>query len=459
MTISTSELHALSPLDGRYRAKIAPIAQHFSEKALIAARLRVEAAWLLFLDRHLATDEGPRLEKEAKAFLESLTQTVESEAAVRVKEIESTTNHDVKACEYYLREELTARGASEQTLAFIHFACTSEDINNLAYALMMKECREQVLMPKLSEICRHLEEFAKRYASIPMLSRTHGQTASPTTLGKEWAVFHYRLKKALDGFDKVVLLGKINGAVGNYNAHQVAFPELDWRSLTKDFIESLGLRQNPLTTQIENHDAMVEFTDRLVTFNTIALGMARDIWAYIAIGYFHQKSLAHEVGSSTMPHKVNPIDFENSEGNLGVANALGRHFAEKLPISRWQRDLSDSTVQRVLGTFLGHSFLAYQSLLVGLSKIEPNRSRIEEDLLAASEVLGEAIQTVMRRYGVKDAYERLKEKTRGQKVTQEILSQLIDDCQEIPNPEKERLKSLTPEHYIGYATQLAEGGA
>ena len=448
-----SILNAVSPLDGRYAAKVAELSPFFSERALIESRIRVEALWLLHLDGPLSIN----LSKELKALLQDIGKKPQEGAALAVKEFESVTNHDVKACEYYLKKVLQEQGASEKVLSFIHFACTSEDINNLSYALMLSEARQNVLLPAIDSILLDLKEKAKQYKNIAMLSRTHGQTASPTTLGKEMCVFAHRIQKIRERFSTLKIEGKINGAVGNYNAHKVAYPDLDWPKICKDFVtNALGLAFNPLTTQIENHDSMIEFTEATRRMNTILIGFSRDIWTYISLGFFRQKTLAGEIGSSTMPHKVNPIDFENAEGNYGVANALGGHFSDKLPISRMQRDLTDSTVQRTLGTFFGHTLLAHKSLLKGLSKISPQEEVIAKDLDAAIEVLAEPVQTVLRRYGVHNAYERLKEATRGQAVTKASLDKLIDGCDELPSEEKERLKGLAPRDYIGLAPLLVD---
>lgn len=449
------QLFAVSALDGRYRPKVEGLVPYVSEAGLIAYRLRVEAEWLLHLAETPGVKDDYTLHTRAREVLQHLSKGAPDAAFSRIKELERTTNHDVKAVEYYLREALTATDVDSRALAFIHFACTSEDINNLAYALLLHEAREKVVLPAMDRILKQLNVMALRYRDLPMLSRTHGQTASPTTLGKEMAVFAHRLGKQRRRLATVELEGKMSGAVGNYNAHLAAYPELDWIAISRDFIERrLGLKQNLLTTQIENHDSMVEYTSCLQHFNTIAIGLCRDMWSYISLDYFKQETKAGEVGSSTMPHKVNPIDFENAEGNFGVANSLAAHYADKLLISRWQRDLSDSTVQRTLGTFLGHSLLACQSLERGLSKVSANPSVIADDLASAPEVLGEAIQTCMRRYGIVDAYERLKAATRGHRVRQEDLQELIRGCREIPEGERQRLLALSPEAYVGCAAEL-----
>ncbi len=451
------QLFALSAVDGRYRSKLEALSPLVSEAGLISYRLRVEAEWLLHLAAVPELASELRLNPKVQDALRRLIENVPEAACARVKTLEQTTNHDVKAVEYYLRETLSEAGADPRTLAFIHFACTSEDINNLAYALMLADARKSVIGPAMQEIIAQLEDMTRSYRDLPMLARTHGQTASPTTLGKELAVFAHRLRRQVSQLKDVALEGKMSGAVGNYNAHWAAYPELDWVEIARRFIEDrLGLTQNLLTTQIENHDSMVEFAGAISRFNTILIGLCRDIWSYISIDYFKQETKAGEIGSSTMPHKVNPIDFENAEGNCGVANALAQHFAEKLPISRWQRDLTDSTVQRTWGTFLAHSLLAYLSLSKGLSKIKANPPVIAKDLAQAPEVLGEAIQTCMRRYGVVDAYERLKQATRGQKVEHADLVKLIEGCAELPLEAKKRLQAMTPDLYVGLAAQLVD---
>ena len=449
----TEQLYSISAVDGRYRSKLEKLAALVSEAALISYRLRVEAEWLLHLS------ESPEIDFQLSAVatkkLRGVIKEADPKGLLRVKELEKTTNHDVKAIEYYLRELLV--GEDDRTMAFIHFACTSEDINNLSYALMLKEVREKVLLPEIDAVLLKLDTMAKEYRGLAMLARTHGQTASPTTLGKELAVFAHRLAKQRAELGRVELEGKMSGAVGNYNAHLAAYPKLDWVEITRRFIENrLGLKQNLLTTQIENHDSMIALTDVLRRFNTISIGLCRDIWSYISNDYFKQEVNAGEVGSSTMPHKVNPIDFENAEGNFGIANALANHFADKLLISRWQRDLSDSTVQRVLGTFFAHTVLASQALRKGLDKISPRPDVIQADVEGAYEVLGEAIQTAMRRFGVLDAYERLKSATRGQRVFQVDLIRVIDDCAELPTDLKEELKALKPDSYVGDAARLVD---
>ncbi len=447
---------AISPLDGRYREKIAVLAPLVSEAGLTRFRVAVECHWLLHLADDPVVGAVIKLTDPVRTRLKELAHTHDLKGLLPVKAIESRTNHDVKAVEYFLQDELRRAGATDQQLAFLHFACTSEDINNLAYGLMLKETRERVLVPVMDGLVRQLAQFADRYADTPMLSRTHGQSATPTTLGKEMAVFGHRLDRQRRQFCEVELLGKMNGAVGNFNAHRVAFPEVDWPEVAARFVEvRLQLKYNPLTTQIENHDAFVEYVDAWRRFNVIALGLCRDMWSYISLGYFRQKSKPGEVGSSTMPHKVNPIDFENAEGNLGMAVTVAQHFAEKLPISRWQRDLSDSTVQRYFSHLCGHSLLAYQSIDKGMGKCTADAERIAADLNGAWEVLAEPVQTVMRRYGVVDAYEQLKAATRGQAVSQQVLKTVLEQAKSLPAAEQARLQALRPQDYIGDAVRLA----
>ncbi|MBM4252723.1 MAG: adenylosuccinate lyase [Deltaproteobacteria bacterium] len=453
---SFDNLWAISPLDGRYGGQLSGLGRFVSEGALIRYRAQVEVQWVLHLAVLPETQKYLELSPACAAVLRELATSKADDWQRLVKEIERTTNHDVKAVEYYLQERLKAAGATNKTLAFIHFACTSEDINNLAYALMLRDLREHRILPLLQEILQDLAAKAAEYAALPMLARTHGQTATPTTLGKELAVFGHRLQRQMIFLNALQIDGKINGAVGNYNAHVAAFPELDWPRVARSFVEErLGLSFNPLTTQIENHDSLVEFAGVLAHINTLLIGLSRDIWSYVSIGYFKQRVKAGEVGSSTMPHKVNPIDFENAEGNFGIANAIARHFADKLPISRWQRDLSDSTVLRAIGELVGHSELGWRSLLRGLGKIIAAPAAIERDLGEAWEVLAEPVQTVMRRHGVVDAYERLKAATRGKAVTRETLLAVIADCQELPAEVKKQLSAMTPTGYTGLAEKLA----
>jgi adenylosuccinate lyase len=453
--MESSALTALSPLDGRYAAKTEALRSLFSEYGLMRQRIRVELAWFAALAAEPAIAEVPPLSESAAAFLAQLTTGFDMTAAEKIKDIESTTNHDMKAVEYYLKERMSEHAELKRVSEFVHFACTSEDINNLAYGLMLQEARETLLLPIMDRMSERLRALAHRYAEFPMLSRTHGQPATPTTLGKELANLVHRLRRQRDQLKAVAILGKMNGAVGNYNPHLAAYPDVDWQALSRRTVESFGLNWSAYTIQIEPHDYMAEYFDALARFNIVLLDACRDIWGYISIGYFKQKPVAGEVGSSTMPHKVNPIDFENAEGNLGVANALLRHFAEKLPLSRWQRDLTDSTVQRNLGVGVGHGVLAYESFLKGLSKLEADPERLNADLEANWEVLAEAIQTVMRRHGVDEPYEKLKALTRGRRVDGEAMRKFIKDL-EIPNDAKARLLAMTPQSYIGLAAKLAK---
>ena len=448
-------LTALSPIDGRYASKVDALRPIFSEFGLIRARTTVEVRWLQALAAEAAITEVPPFSDEANRVLNAIVSDFSETDAARVKEIERTTNHDVKAVEYFLKEKIAGNDELIKVSEFIHFACTSEDINNLSYALMLKEGRDEVFLPQVDEIIESIRGLAHQYAAIPMLSRTHGQTASPTTVGKEFANVTARLQRQRQQISKVDLLGKANGAVGNFNAHLSAYPELDWENFSKNFIESLGITFNPYTIQIEPHDYMAELFHSICRFNTILIDFDRDIWGYISMGFFKQKTIAGEVGSSTMPHKVNPIDFENSEGNLGLANAILGHLAEKLPLSRWQRDLTDSTVLRNLGVGIAHTSIAIQASLKGISKLELNEARLAEDLNANWEVLAEPIQTVMRRYGIEKPYEKLKELTRGNRIDAEGLKLFIDTL-EMPEAAKEALRKLTPATYIGCAAELAK---
>ncbi|MCG6874968.1 MAG: adenylosuccinate lyase [Betaproteobacteria bacterium] len=447
-------LSALSPLDGRYHRQLESLRTILSEAGLIRARVRVEVEWLLALADEPGVAEVPPLSRGAVDALRGLVAGFSEADAERVKAIEATTNHDVKAIEYWLKEKVAGRKELEASAEFIHFACTSEDINNLSYALMLSEARDWVILPAIDRLVETLSTMARAHAALPMLARTHGQPASPTTLGKELANVVHRLRRARETAAAVSLTAKINGAVGNYNAHVVAYPEVDWEAFARRFVEALGLKFNPYTIQIEPHDGIAELCDALARLNTILIDLDRDLWGYISLGYFRQRVVADEVGSSTMPHKVNPIDFENSEGNLGLANALLRHLAEKLPVSRWQRDLTDSTVLRNVGVALGHSLLGYTGCMRGLDKLEADATRIAADLDANWEVLAEAVQTVMRRYGVAGAYEQLKDLTRGKRLTRDALAALIRSLP-IPEPERERLLALTPSTYIGRAADLA----
>ena len=448
-------LTALSPLDGRYRGKVASLRQLFSEYGLIRMRVQVEIHWLLSLSANPAVVEVPPFSADTLRLLQSFAMDFSPADATRVKEIEGTINHDVKAIEYFLRERARDNAEITGCAQMIHFACTSEDINNLAYGLMLREGRTNVLLPQMDRLISAIEEMATRFADQPMLARTHGQPASPTTLGKECANFAHRLRRARDRFAAVPILGKINGAVGNYNAHLIAYPEVNWAAVAKMFVENLGLQWNPYTTQIEPHDALAELLDALARFDTILIDFNRDVWAYIALGYFKQKVVSGEVGSSTMPHKVNPIDFENSEGNLGVANALLRHLSEKLPISRWQRDLTDSTVLRNLGVALGHAVLAFDACQRGIGRLAVDGDSMQRDLDDNWQILSEAVQTVMRRYGVPDPYEKLKELTRGKNgINRASLHTFIRGL-DIPDDAKQRLLTLTPASYTGNAAAQA----
>ncbi|WP_201276087.1 adenylosuccinate lyase [Methylotetracoccus oryzae] len=449
-----SSLTAISPVDGRYADKVASLRSLFSEYALIHFRVKVEIGWLEALAADSGIAEVPPLSAASAERLRRLAAEFAPEDAARVKEIERTTNHDVKAVEYFLKERLVDSAELSRICEFIHFACTSEDINNLAYSCMLNDARSTVLLPEMDRVIEALRVKAHEYAADAMLSRTHGQPASPTTMGKEWANVVARLRRQRDQFAMASLTGKINGAVGNFNAHVVAYPEVDWQSLARRFVESLGLVWNPYTIQIEPHDGIAEWAHALVRFDTILTDFNRDIWGYISVGYFKQRVVAGEVGSSTMPHKVNPIDFENSEGNLGLANALLSHFAEKLPISRWQRDLTDSTVLRNLGVAVAHVLIALQSTLKGVSKLEIDRTALHRDLDDNWEVLAEPIQTVMRRYGVPQPYEKLKELTRGRRLGADDLRVFVAGL-DLPAEAKARLLALTPETYLGYAEQLA----
>ena len=449
-----STLTAVSPVDGRYGQKTAGLRPIFSEYGLIRHRIQVEVGWLEALADDPQVRAVPALGEHARNILDGIIENFSEEDAQRVKNIERTTNHDVKAIEYFLKERIAGNQELEAISEFIHFACTSEDINNLSHALMLREGRGQVLLPLIDELISAVRDLAHARADLAMLSRTHGQPASPTTLGKELANPAFRLQRQRDQIAAVPLLGKINGAVGNFNAHISAYPEIDWPAFARRFVESLGLEWSAYTTQIEPHDYMAELFDALSRFNTVLLDFCRDIWGYIALGYFKQRTVAGEVGSSTMPHKVNPIDFENAEGNLGIANAVLAHLSEKLPVSRWQRDLSDSTVLRNLGVGLAHTSIALQSAIRGMDKLEPDEARLRADLEANWEVLAEPIQTVMRRYGIEKPYERLKELTRGQRITPEQIAAFIDEL-EIPREAKERLKALTPAAYTGNAAEQA----
>ncbi len=448
-------LTAISPVDGRYASKTKELRPIFSEYGLIRHRVLVEVRWLQYLAQEPGIPEVPAFSEHATKLLDGIVENFSEADAQRIKNIERTTNHDVKAVEYFLKEKIAGNAELEAINEFVHFACTSEDINNLSHALMLQEARKQVLLPLMDELIAELTRMAHTYADKPMLSHTHGQPASPTTVGKEMANVVYRLKRQRQQFVEVAVYGKMNGAVGNYNAHVSAYPELDWPVISERFIKSLGIEFNPYTIQIEPHDYIAEYFDVLARFNNILLDLDRDVWTYISMGFFKQKTIKGEVGSSTMPHKVNPIDFENSEGNLGIANAIFQHLASKLPVSRMQRDLTDSTVLRNLGVGIAHGVIAYQSTLKGLSKLELNEARLLNLLDANWEVLAEPIQTVMRRYGVANPYEKLKDLTRGQKIDKQTLISFVNTL-DIPEEGKRQLLALTPDNYIGIAEKLAK---
>ena len=450
-----SSLTAISPIDGRYSSKCDALRDIFSEYGLLKYRVQVEVTWLKKLAACEGIPEVPALSAEASDFLDGIVKNFSINDAQRIKDIEKTTNHDVKAVEYFLKEQVAKVPELAKISEFIHFSCTSEDINNNSHGLMLLNGRDQVLLPALRQIIEAVKELAHRYRDLPMLSRTHGQPATPTTLGKEMANVCYRLYRQYEQIRDVKILGKINGAVGNYNAHMVAYPNVDWRKFSEEFVTSLGLQWNPYTTQIEPHDYVAELFNAIARFNTILMDFDRDIWGYISIGHFKQKTIAGEIGSSTMPHKVNPIDFENSEGNIGIANALFAHLGQKLPVSRWQRDLTDSTVLRNIGVAFGYSMIAYQSSLKGISKLEANPDNLAEDLDHNWEVLAEPFQTVMRKYAVEKPYEKLKALTRGRRVNAQIMQDFIDTI-EIPEDAKAELRKLTPATYIGRAVQFVD---
>jgi adenylosuccinate lyase len=453
-TMELNALTAISPIDGRYGAKTKSLRSVFSEFGLIKWRVHVEIRWLEQLAAHASIREVQELSITAQRYLNDFLAGFSVADAQRIKDIERTTNHDVKAVEYFIKEKFADNDELDQIGEFVHFACTSEDINNLSHALMLKEGRDNVLLPQMEQIVSVLKKLAHDLAAQPMLSRTHGQTASPTTVGKELANVAYRLQRQIDQIRAVPLMGKINGAVGNYNAHLSAYPNVDWQANAKSFVESLGLQWNPYTTQIEPHDYIAELFDAVARFNTILIDLNRDVWGYISLAYFKQRTVEGEIGSSTMPHKVNPIDFENSEGNLGIANALLQHLASKLPISRWQRDLTDSTVLRNLGVGFGHSVIAYEACLKGLSKLQINVPALNADLDSAWEVLAEPIQTVMRRHGIPEPYEKLKALTRGKAITADTLREFVQSL-DLPADAKAALLQLTPATYTGNAEQQA----
>ena len=452
--MNLTSLSAISPIDGRYAEKTVGLREFFSEYGLIRYRVQVEVRWVLALSDHKQIDEVPELSAAARKKLERIVEAFDITEAQRVKRIEDTTNHDVKAIEYYLKEKIGSQRELAGIKEFIHFACTSEDVNNLAYALMLKDAREKVLLPAADRLIKAIATMARQYAEQPMLARTHGQPASPTTLGKEMAVFAQRLRRQRKQLAAVELLGKMNGAVGNWNAHLAAYPDVDWTKLSGRFIRDLGLEPSPATTQIEPHDFIAEYFHAIERFNTILVDFCRDIWGYVSLSYFRLKTVEGEVGSSTMPHKVNPIDFENAEGNLGVGNAILQHLASKLPISRWQRDLTDSTALRNLGVGVAHSLIAYQAIEKGLAKVDADSWRMGRDLEDNWEVLGEAIQTVMRRHGLPEPYEQLKRFTRGKRVGKDALRQFIDGLK-LPQADKKRLLALTPADYTGNAAEQA----
>lgn len=450
-----SALTAVSPIDGRYGSKTSSLRDVFSEFGLIKRRVLVEVRWLQNLAAHEGIAEVPPLSTQANVLLEGIVDNFNESDALRIKEIEATTNHDVKAVEYFVKEQFGGNAELLSVSEFVHFACTSEDINNLSHALMLRDGMDDVILPAMEAIIGELSAIAVTAAATPMLSRTHGQTASPSTIGKEFANVVARLKRQIWQLQRVEYLGKINGAVGNYNAHLSAYTDIDWHANAELFVTSLGLNWNPYTTQIEPHDYMAELFDAIARFNTILIDFNRDIWGYISMGFYKQKTLAGEVGSSTMPHKVNPIDFENSEGNLGLANAVFQHLSAKLPISRWQRDLTDSTVLRNMGVGMGYSLIAYQSCLKGISKLEMNEQRLAEDLENSWEVLAEPIQTVMRRYGIEKPYEKLKALTRGQDMSREVIQAFVENLA-LPQEAKDALLAMTPANYIGNAIEQAQ---
>ncbi|EKN4067801.1 TPA: adenylosuccinate lyase [Yersinia enterocolitica] len=450
-----SSLTAVSPIDGRYGDKVSALRPIFSEFGLLKFRVQVEVRWLQKLAACAEIKEVPAFDANANAYLDKIVQEFNEQDAQRIKTIERTTNHDVKAVEYFLKEKVASVLALHAVSEFIHFACTSEDINNLSHALMLQTARQDVILPEWRKIIDSIKALAHQYRDLPLLSRTHGQPATPSTIGKELANVAYRMERQFRQLSQVEILGKINGAVGNYNAHIVAYPEVDWHQFSESFVTSLGINWNPYTTQIEPHDYIAELFDCVARFNTILIDFDRDIWGYIALNHFKQKTIAGEIGSSTMPHKVNPIDFENSEGNLGLSNAVLGHLASKLPVSRWQRDLTDSTVLRNLGVGLGYALIAYQATMKGISKLEVNEAHLLEELDHNWEVLAEPIQTVMRRYGIEKPYEKLKELTRGKRVDAAGMQAFIDSLA-LPEAEKTRLKAMTPANYIGRATTMVD---
>jgi len=451
---SDNSLLAISPLDGRYRSKCEDLAPYFSEFALMRYRVLVEVKWLQKLSEHDQIDDLQVISERGLEYLDDLIENFSIEDAQRIKAIEATTNHDVKAVEYFIKEKFADNAELSGQLEFVHFACTSEDINNLAYALMLRDGRDKVMLDQMRAVETRLAQLAKDFADQPMLCRTHGQSASPSTVGKEFANVVHRLRRQIAQIESNEILGKINGAVGNYNAHLCAYPDIDWQANAREFVEGLGLSWNPYTTQIEPHDYVAELFAAVCRFNTVLIDFDRDIWAYISLGYFKQRTVAGEVGSSTMPHKVNPIDFENSEGNLGLANAIMSHLSEKLPISRWQRDLTDSTVLRNIGTGLAHSLIAYRATMKGIGKLELNAKAIDDDIDSCWEILAEPIQTVMRRYRIEKPYEKLKEITRGKQIDQQSVQDFVQNLN-IPESAKQELLQLTPRKYLGNAVEQA----
>ena len=452
--MANDSLLAISPLDGRYKSKCEDLAPYFSEFALMRYRVFVEVKWLQKLSEHDLIDDLHVISDRGAEYLDDLIENFSIADAQRIKEIEATTNHDVKAVEYFIKEKFEDNAELSNQLEFVHFACTSEDINNLAYALMLRDGRDKVMLDQMREIETRLAQLAKDFADQPMLCRTHGQSASPSTVGKEFANVVHRLRRQIAQIESNEILGKFNGAVGNYNAHLAAYPDIDWQANAKEFVEGLGLSWNPYTTQIEPHDYVAELFAAVCRFNTVLIDFDRDIWAYISLGYFKQRTVAGEVGSSTMPHKVNPIDFENSEGNLGLANAIMSHLCEKLPISRWQRDLTDSTVLRNIGTGLAHSLIAYRATMKGVGKLELNAKTIDDDIDSCWEILAEPIQTVMRRYRIEKPYEKLKELTRGKQINQQSVQDFVQTLT-IPEAAKQELLQLTPRKYLGNAAEQA----
>ncbi|MBL4573590.1 MAG: adenylosuccinate lyase [Gammaproteobacteria bacterium] len=453
-TDSDNSLLAISPLDGRYKKKCEDLAPYFSEFALMRYRVLVEVKWLQKLSEHEQIDDLQIISDRGLEYLNDLIENFSLADAQRIKDIEATTNHDVKAVEYFIKEKFADNTELKDQLEFVHFACTSEDINNLAYALMLRDGRDKVMLNQMREIEAQLAQLAHDFADQPMLCRTHGQSATPSTVGKEFANVVHRLRRQIKQIESNEILGKINGAVGNYNAHLAAYPDVDWQANAKEFVEGLGLSWNPYTTQIEPHDYVAELFAAVCRFNTVLIDFDRDIWAYISLGYFKQRTVAGEVGSSTMPHKVNPIDFENSEGNLGIANAIMGHLSEKLPISRWQRDLTDSTVLRNIGTGLAHSLIAYRATMKGIGKLELNAEAIDRDIDSCWEILAEPIQTVMRRYRIEKPYEKLKELTRGKQIDQQSVQDFVQNLT-IPEKAKQELLQLTPRKYLGNAAEQA----